>query len=258
MRNNLLLSGVLGLALLAGCGRSVNDGEKAVEGVSGPALKADEVNGATLTGKVTFTGDKPQMHEIDMSASDVCQKMHATPVVSDQVIVNSNGTLANVFVWVKAGVPEGRWAPPSTPVVIDQKGCLYTPHVVGAVIGQNVEFRNSDQTNHNIHPLPQRNQEWNESEPPNGETKTKTFDREEVMIPLKCNIHPWMRAYIGVVRHPFFAVTGPDGTFTIKGLPPGKYTVEAWHERYGTADTDVTVAAKDQATMNFSFAAPKK
>ena len=127
----------------------------------------------------------------------------------------------------------------------------------GVVVGQSVEFRNSDETNHNIHPLPRENAEWNESQPPKGEPKVKTFDHEEVMVPVKCNVHPWMRAYVGVVRHPFFSVTGSDGTFKIAGLPPGKYTVEAWHERFGRQEAEVTVAAKDSKSVDFSFTAKK-
>jgi plastocyanin len=184
--------------------------------------------------------------------------MHSTPVQSEEVVVNSNNTLANTFVWLKEGVPAGRWTPPSDAVLLDQQGCLFKPHVIGVVMGQPVEFRNSDETNHNIHPMPQKNQEFNESEPPKGEGKKKTFDKEEVMIPIKCNIHPWMRAYVGVVRHPFFATTRDDGSFTLKGLPPGKYTVEAWHEKYGTKDIEVTVAAKDNKTVDFTFGGPDK
>src|SRR5579885_2992850 len=118
---------------------------------------------------------------------------------------------------------------------------------------QKIEIKNNDPTNHNIHPLPRINQEWNQSQPPKGEALIKSFPREEVMIPVKCNVHPWMRSYIGVVSHPFFAVTGEDGTFTIKGLPPGNYTIEAWHEKYGTQDLPVTVAPKESKTVDFSF-----
>jgi plastocyanin len=193
------------------------------------------------------------MREIDMSANPACQKAHTTPALSEEVITNANGALANAFVWIKDGVPPGTWAIPAKAAVVDQQGCIYKPHVSGVVIGQQVEFRNSDETNHNIHPLPRSNQEWNESQPPKGSPKLKTFDGEEIMIPVKCNVHPWMRAYIGVVRHPFFAVTGEDGTFSIAGLPPGKYTVEAWHERYGRQTMDVIVAAKDSKTVDFTL-----
>ena len=130
---------------------------------------------------------------------------------------------------------------------------MYKPHVIGVMAGQNIEIKNADPTNHNIHPLPQTNQEWNESQPPGSAAKMQTFARQEVMIPVKCNIHPWMRAYIGVVSSPFFAVTGDDGTFTIKGLPPGTYTIETWHEKYGTQDQQVTVGAKESKTVDFSF-----
>jgi plastocyanin len=257
---NLRIAGVLvaGLLVLDGCGRSSDEASKTPAQPGVPGLKADETTGATLTGKVNFSGSKPVMREIDMSANPACLKAHPTPVTSEEVIVNGNGTLANAFVWVKEGVPEGKWAPPSNPVVVDQQGCIYKPHVSGAVIGQTVEFRNSDDTNHNIHPLPQQNQEWNESQPPHGSAKPKTFDREEVMIPIKCNVHPWMRAYLGVVRHPFFTVTGNDGTFTIAGLPPGQYTLEVWHERYGRQQSEVTVAAKDRKTVDFTIGPDSK
>ena len=259
MRKTVVAMSLLGLLMMSGCGGSSEKAGKAPETTAGgaPGLTPDAANGATVSGKINFTGPKPVLRDIDMSANPACQKIHPKPVPSEEVIVNSDGTLANAFVWVKAGVPEGKWAAPSTPAVVDQQGCIYTPHVSGVVVGQPVEFRNSDDTNHNIHPLPRQNQEWNESQPPKGDPKTKTFDQEEVMVPVKCNIHPWMRAYIGVVRHPFFAVTGADGTFKIAGLPPGKYTVEAWHERFGRQETEVTVAAKDSKSVDFSFAAKK-
>ena len=259
MRKTVVAMSLLGLLMMSGCGGSSEKAGKPPETTAGgaPGLTPDAANGATVSGKINFTGPKPVLREIDMSANPACQKIHPKPVPSEEVIVNSDGTLANVFVWVKSGVPEGKWAAPSTPAVVDQQGCIYTPHVSGVVVGQPVEFRNSDDTNHNIHPLPRQNQEWNESQPPKGDPKTKTFDQEEVMVPVKCNIHPWMRAYIGVVRHPFFAVTSSDGTFKISGLQPGKYTVEAWHERFGRQEAEVTVAAKDSKSVDFSFAAKK-
>lgn len=241
---------------VAGCGGSKAP-ETAKEEAAAPAATAppiDEANAATITGKVTFTGDKPTMRTIDMSANPVCARAHAgSPQHSEEVVVNTNGTLKNVFVWIKTGVPDRQWPIPSTPVEIAQKGCMYGPHVIGVMAGQDIKIVNDDPTNHNIHPLPKVNQEWNESQPPNGDPKLKKFAREEVMIPVKCNVHPWMRSYIGVVNHPFFAVTGDDGTFTIKGLPPGKYTIEAWHEKYGTKDVDITVGAKESKTQDFEF-----
>jgi len=246
---------VLGLIITAGCSKS---GKEAATAPSSPTASAgqkpDTVNGGKIVGKISFNGNKPDSRPIDMSANPACAKAHPAPVASEEVMVNGNGTLANVFVWVKNGVPEGKWAAPAKAAVVDQQGCIYKPHVSGVVVGQPIEFTNSDDTNHNIHPLPRENQEWNESQPPRGNPKTKSFDREEVMIPVKCNIHPWMRAYIGVVSHPFFAVTGDDGTYTLKGLPPGTYTIEIVHEKYGKQDVQVTVAAKDIKTLDFAFA----
>jgi plastocyanin len=220
----------------------------------GAAAAPDEANGGTVTGKVAFAGDKPKMKELDMSANPVCERAHkGSAQKSEEVIVNDNGTLKYVFVWVKSGLPDKNWAVPTTPITLDQNGCMYKPHVIGIVAGQNIEVKNSDPTNHNIHPQPSVNQEWNESQTPGSESKMKTFARQEVMIPVKCNVHPWMRSYIGVVSHPFFFVTSDDGTFTIKGLPPGTYTIEAWHEKYGKQEQQVTVAPKESKTLDFSF-----
>ena len=184
----------------------------------------------------------------------MCTKAHAaSPAKTEDVVVNDNNTLKYVFVWVKSGLPDQTWQVPTTPITLDQNGCMYKPHVVGVMAGQQIAIKNSDPTNHNIHPQPQTNQEWNESQPPGSADKMQTFARQEVVIPVKCNIHPWMRSYIGVVAHPFFAVTGDDGTFTIKGLPPGTYTIEAWHEKYGKSEQTVTVGAKESKTQDFSF-----
>ena len=250
-----MAAGLLGILLTGGCGGSSEKAAKAPESAAAPGLTPDTANGAAVTGKVSFMGKKPVIREIDMSANPACHKAHSGPVPSEEVIVDSNGALANAFVWVKTGVPEGQWAVPSTHAVVDQEACIYKPHVSGVLVGQTIEFRNSDDTNHNIHPLPRQNDEWNESQPPKGDPKLKTFDKEEIMVPVKCNIHPWMRAYIGVVRHPFFAVTAKDGSFSIAGLPPGKYTVEAWHERFGRQEVEVTLAAKESKPADFSFAA---
>ncbi len=247
------------LLSLAGCGsrdQSQNTAakEEAGKAASGTGATADLTNGATVTGKVAFAGPAPVMRNIDMSANPACARAHSSPQKSEEVVVNGNGTLRNVFIWVKSGLPAGQeWQTPSSTMELDQEGCVYKPHVVAVMTGQGIDIKNTDPTNHNIHPMPTVNQEWNESQPPKGETKTKSFPREEIMIPVKCNVHPWMRAYISVVSHPFFAVTGEDGTFTIKGLPPGTYTIEAVHEKFGRQEIPLTVAPKDSKTIDFSF-----
>ena len=257
MKNFLIGCGAASLLLLAGCGgSSTSEAPKKEEpkSAAAPAPAAmDDANAATVSGKVSFAGEKPAMKTLSMDATPACARAHTTPQKSQEVMVNENGTLRNVFVWVKSGLPDKAWPAPASPVRLDQKGCMYEPHVFGVMANQDIEIANDDPTNHNIHPLPKVNREWNESQPPKGDPKKKSFARQEVMIAVKCNVHPWMRAYIGVVSHPFFAVTGDDGTFTIKGLPPGTYKVEAWHEKYGAKEMDVTVAAKDAKTLDFEF-----
>jgi plastocyanin len=169
------------------------------------------------------------------------------------VVVNSNGTLANVFVYVKAGLEGKTFEAPTGPVTLDQKGCIYRPHVIGIRAGQTLSVANSDPTTHNVHPMPKANREWNTSQPPKAANLERTFPRPETMIPVKCNVHPWMKSWLGVMDHPYFAVTGNQGTFELKGLPPGDYTVEAWHEKYGTSEQKVTLAASANQTVEFTF-----
>jgi hypothetical protein len=256
VRKILIGSALVSALVLAGCGGSEQPKEesKSAPPAASTAPPIDEANAATVTGKVSFTGEKPKMATIDMSANPACARAHSGAAQkSEEVVVNDNGTLKNTFVWVKSGLPDRQWPTSSGAVELNQKGCMYGPRVIGVMTGQNITIKNDDPTNHNIHPLPKVNQEWNESQAPGSDPKMRSFAREEVMIPVKCNVHPWMRAYIGVVSHPFFAVTGDDGTYTIKGLPPGSYTLEAWHEKYGTKDIPVTVAAKDSKTVDFSY-----
>jgi hypothetical protein len=248
--NRVRLHSTLALSvLLTACGGTKEQTEKP----AGPPAVIDEVNGASLTGKVAFTGEKPAPVTIDMSANPVCARAHSTPVKTEQVVVNDDQTLRNVFVWIKSGLASPNWATPTTSAVLSQDGCIYKPHVLGVMTGQALEVRNNDLSNHNVHIMPETNQEWNISQPPKGDPLVRVFARPEVMVPVKCNVHPWMKAYIGVVSHPFFAVTGDDGTFTIKGLPPGTYTLQAWHEKYGTREQQVTVAPKETKTVDFSF-----
>jgi plastocyanin len=237
--------------LLIHCGGT----EKPAELVrTGPPVSPDAVNGATVTGKVAYTGATPTPRPIDMSANPQCERSHRDhPVNAEDVVVNANGTLRNVFVWVKSGVPSQNWAVPAAAVEIDQQYCMYHPHVLGVMAGQNVRISNSDPVNHNIHPIPQINEEWNDTQSTGEAPKLRSFAKQEVMVPVKCNVHPWMRAYFGVVSHPFFAVTGDDGSFTIKGLPPGTYTIQTWHEKFGTQEQQVTVGAKESRAVDFSY-----
>ena len=245
---------------LAGCGgdkpaETAKTEATAPAAAGGALAMPDEANGGTITGKVAFTGEKPKMATLDMSANPACERAHkGAPQKSEEVVINDNGTLKNTFVWVKSGLPaDKQWAVPNVQVSLDQNGCMYKPRVIGLMTGQNFQITTSDPTNHNIHPQPQVNPDWNESQSPGQAPLTKTFARQEVMIPVKCNVHPWMRAYIGVVGHPFFAVTGDDGTFTIKGLPPGTYVIETVHEKYGKMEQTVTVGAKESKTVDFSY-----
>jgi plastocyanin len=218
-----------------------------------PLASIDEANSATISGKVVFNGEKPAMPAVDMSANPMCERQHKTPETAETAIINGNGTVRYVFVWIKDGLPKARWNPPQTNAVLDQNGCVYRPHVLALMVGQQLEIDNSDPVNHNVHAEAQVNVAWNESQPPQADKKFKTFPREEIWFPVTCGVHPWMRAYMAVVRHPFFAVTGGDGTFTIKGVPPGTYTLEAIQEKYGKKTATITVAAHDAKTVDFTY-----
>ena len=240
-----------GLILLAACGGgSGSIEEKKVVATPGPI---DEASLASIAGKVSFSGEKPASKPVSMDAVPACANQHKGELAPQDTIVGAGGALKNVFVYVKAGLPARQWPVPKTPVAMDQKGCMYTPRVLGIMVGQDFEVSNSDPTMHNVHPLPRNNKEWNTSQAPKGEKIVRQFDKEDVMIPFKCNVHPWMKAFVGVVAHPFFAVTGDDGTFSIKGLPPGEYMLEAWHERLGTQEIKVTLGPKETQEAAFAF-----
>src|SRR3989454_5185434 len=211
--------------------------------------------GGTITGKVKFTGTKPAMPMIDMTEEATCKAKYTMPPHEETAVVNANGTLANVFVYVRTGLPAGASYPkPATPVGLDQTGGHYVPHVFGIMMGQTLQIKNSDGILHNIKAKGTKNRPFNISQP-SVMTSDRTFTAQEVMVPLECNVHGWMHAWVGVLPHPFYAVSGRDGSFTIKGLPPGTYTIEAWHEKYGTQTATVTVAVGAPKTRDFTFAA---
>jgi len=205
-----------------------------------------------VTGKVSFTGTAPKPAKIMMNADPVCVKAHKTPVFGEEVVVNKNGTLRNVLIYVKEGLGSRKFEAPSAKVEFDQKGCQYDPHVVALQTGQELDVVNSDPTLHNVHSLSKDNPQFNVAQPMKGMRLAKKFDKPEV-FKVKCEVHTWMGAYIGVFDHPFFAVTGDDGSFHLKGLPAGEYTVETWHEKYGTQTMKVKVGASGSATADFTY-----
>ena len=217
---------------------------------------ATSAAGGTISGKIKFTGTAPRNPAIDMSEEAACKSKYTTAPAEENVVAGPANALANVFVYVSAGVPAGQTFPaPATPVVLDQSGCRYHPHVFGVMVGQTVEIRNSDPVLHNIKAVAKKNRPFNISQPTAGMKTNRTFTAPEAMVNLECNVHGWMKAYAGVRPDPFFAVSGPDGSFTIKDLPPGTYTIEAWHEKFGTQTATVTIAGTETKTANLTFAA---
>ena len=249
------------LSIASSCG-----GPKTDEGGTAPseekayASKGDE---GTITGKISFTGAAPEAKKIDTSADAACTSKSPSLMTEDWAV--KDGKLANAFVYIKDGTIDGAkkigdytWTAPSSAVVLDQNGCHYKPHVLGVVVNQNISITNNDPTTHNIHFMPANNPDWNQSQVNGAAALMHKMAHAEVLVPVKCNQHPWMKSYVGVMKHPFFAVSAEDGSFTLKGVPPGKYTVVAWHEggAKGTEKTmEVTVPAKGAATADFSFGA---
>ncbi len=225
---------------------------KAPAAAAPAAPSAPAAGGATLTGKVTFSGTAPAKEQIKMDADAYCKGAHAEPVYTQEVVVNGNGTLQWVLVYVKEGV-SGSYPAPAEPVTLDQKGCQYAPHIFGIQAGQPLKIVNSDGTLHNIHALPKVNAEFNIGQPFQKMETIKKFDKPEVPLRFKCDVHKWMGAYCGVFNHPFYATTNDQGTFEIKGLPPGNYVIEAWQEKYGAQTQNVTITGNESKTVDFAF-----
>ncbi|HXX00564.1 MAG TPA: carboxypeptidase regulatory-like domain-containing protein [Candidatus Acidoferrales bacterium] len=240
------------LLILAACNKKEEapaSNTMAEQPASAPAATPiDPGTVATVSGTVKFDGTAPKAAKIDMSQDPGCKGTNE----AENVAV-SNGDLANVFVYVKDGLGNRTFDVPKDAVVLDQQGCRYHPHVLGVMTGQTVQIKNDDPTTHNIHPTPKDNREWNESQPPSSPALEKNFAREEVMLPVKCNQHPWMKMYINVVKSPFYAVTDKDGKYEIRGLPPGDYTLAFVQEKLGEQDQKVTLAAKESKTVDQSF-----
>jgi hypothetical protein len=227
----------------------VSCSRKEVTAPAGPLWKPSG-NEGNITGVIAFNGEVPAPRKIDMSQDSDCEKFGDSFI--EDVIVN-NGKLQNVFVYVKSGLPNASFEIPATEVVLDQKGCKYVPRVLGIQTGQTLKLTNSDPTDHNIHPTPKKNYDWNQSQLAGQGPINRKFSQPEVMIPIKCNRHPWMIAWAGVLTHPFFAVSNTDGTFNIKGLPPGEYEIEAVHEKFGARNLKIKVNEKADSRADFIF-----
>lgn len=207
-----------------------------------------------LKGTVRFEGTLPKPKLINMAADPSCTKHQSAAVYSQDILADSKGDLQNVIVFVAEGLGDRTFDPPTQPVVVEQKGCMYMPHVIAMRANQPLHVVNDDSTSHNIHPTPANNREWNKAEPP-GTSVDESFTREEIAIPVKCNLHPWMHGYIAVFKHPYFAVTGKDGNFDLGSLPPGTYTIKAWQEKLGTATQTITIGANANQEIHFVFKA---
>lgn len=217
-------------------------------------FRVDSTTAGSIVGKVTFTGARLAMKIISMEADAGCQAANAGHPVSDpSLVVAKNGALANTFVYIQAGLEGKKFEPPKEPASLDQHGCMFAPRVLGLQAGQSLDLKNGDSVSHNIHPLPSNNREWNQEQPPHAAEAHHKFARAEVMIPVKCNIHNWMHAYIGVLDHPYFAVTGLDSSFEIRNVPPGDYTLTAWQEKLGEQKQQVHIAPSAAAAVNFEY-----
>ncbi len=216
------------------------------------AVAGPKPAGGTISGKVTYEGTPAKMKPIDMSKEPSCAKMYPTPPLAEAVVTGPGDTLENVVVFISAGAPDD--PAPSTAAVFNQKGCRYIPHVLAFQVNQELKIVNEDQTSHNIHPLPKLNREWNKSQPPGTPPISEKYDKAEI-FPVKCNVHPWMHGNFAVLKNSHYAVTTDGGTFTLPNLPPGKYTVTAWHESYGDQSQEVTITGSETKPVNFVFKA---
>jgi plastocyanin len=248
-RPEFLLS-VTAALLLSGCGSS--SPPAAAPKPAPAAVEYFHVDGSragTITGHIAFHGTKPQPKQISMDSDAGCPHTG----IEDTVVVSKAGDLANAFVYIQAGLEGKKFEPPATPVTLNQHGCMYEPRVLGLVAGQPLSVKNSDQVSHNVHPMPANNREWSEQQSPGAPDIEHKFPRADVMIPVKCNVHSWMHAFIGVLDHPYFAVTGPSGAFEIKNVPPGDYTLAAWHETLGEVKQSVHIDPSGKAAVNLSY-----
>jgi plastocyanin len=242
-------------ALLAGCsGKPKTQQPSTAKSEPAPVyFQVDPETAGTVTGQIHFQGKRPAPKVIDMSEEPACVEAHHGKAYDESLVVSKKGGLANAFIYIKSGLAGKTFAIPTTPVTIDQSGCWFRPRVLGIQVGQILKVVNSDPVTHNIHPMAEINRAWNHSQGAGDPPIDRKFTKPEIMIPVKCNIHSWMHAFIGVLDHPYFAVSHDDGTFEIKNLPPGAYTIAVWQEKLGTQEQQVTVPPHGKAEANFTF-----
>lgn len=218
-----------------------------------PNIYAD----GTISGTIKYEGAVPEARLIHMDADPICYAVNKGNVHSQSIILGDNNTLGNVFVYIKSGLPNTHYPSPSAVAIINQGGCNYSPHVIGVLVGQKVKFLNPDGTLHNVHAICKINPEFNASMPDFRKELTVSFDKPEFMFPVRCDVHPWMQAWMAVMQHPFFDVTGSEGTFEIKNIPAGTYVIEAWHERLESKTATVTIKDGEVQKLDFTFSDPK-
>lgn len=241
------------LLAFAGCSKAPEVSyEPSEEPSAGGVRVVDSGETGSVSGRVLLEGSPPAATPIEMKGNPECSGLHAETLPGEDVLVKDGG-LANAFIYIKEGLEGYSFAAPQEPVVIDQVGCLYLPHVAGAMVNQPVQLLNSDPTLHNIHAYVQNSSGWNIGLPFQGMKVTKKFSAPELMVKLKCDVHPWMLAYVGVLSHPYFDVTAEAGEFSLENVPPGSYVLEAWHERFGTQTLSLELAPQEQKHVSLTY-----
>jgi hypothetical protein len=251
-----VLALLLASAFNLGCSkpRSEDSSAGTAEPPAAPSITVEPSTAGSIRGTVTLEGQPPELRPIDMNSEPGCRKLNPEPVIPPEIVTGPNGGLANVVVYVKGGLGQyGGFKTPQDSVALDQKNCMYEPRIVALMVNQPLEIRNDDATIHNVHVMAKENNGWNKGQRAGGPVIETSFSRPELAIPFMCNVHPWMRAFVFVFAHPYFGVTSKTGEFELKGLPPGAYTIETWHERYGTQDQSVTIGPRETRQVSFRY-----